>query len=250
MSKRTLYILAAVFLFLLFTLANLPLSTVLKWSGAEERGLRWRDVAGTVWYGALTEATYKNYPVGTVRVKTFFLPLLIGRASAIISVTGPALAAKGQVSASFREQFSIKKTALVLDLGQYNIRDAFDAPMSGVLRLDINRLDLVGRACRHGDFELWTDSLVMTARQYGGVGFPLQGQGHCDDGDIVLPVNGTGASEQVDLQVILSGNLDYRAEARVRSNTPSLIAALRLNGFDSKGDQLVMIQRGNLLTTP
>ncbi len=250
MSKRTLYTLAGVFLFFLFTLSNLPLAAVLKWSKAKENGLSWQRVEGTLWYGQIQNASYQAYPVGTISLKTKFFPLLIGRASSQIVVSGVPLKASGHISGSLGGRVNISDTALIMDLGRYNIRDAFDLPMEGLLRLDISTLELVKKSCEAGEFRVWTDSLVSTAKRYKGTGFPLEGQGKCEEGVLTLPVTGEGGSEVVRLDIMLQNNLDYIAEVKVKSQTPGLIAALQLYGFDTKGDQLVMIQRGNLLTNP
>ncbi|WP_306253949.1 type II secretion system protein N [Parvularcula sp. IMCC14364] len=250
MKKRTLYGLAGLFLFVLHVISSLPLILVLKWSGLDDRGLSWSSVEGTLWYGEINDAQYQNYPIGDIKQQTGFLPLLTGRVSTRFTIDGFSLAAGGQISVTATRQIRIEDTILMLDLGQYGIRDAFDAPMSGALRVDVDTLSFRGQSCEYGQFTLWTDSLRATARRYGGQGFPLEGNGFCEDGTLFLPVAGQGPSEQVNLDIQLESNLDYLAQVTVRSTTPDLVSALRLYGFDSQGDRLVMLQRGNLLIDP
>ena len=250
MSKRTLYFLTAFFLFALFTLTNLPITVVLKWTDTYERGMRWENAEGTIWYGTLTNVSFREYALGTVNYQTSVFSLLAGKLAGRATVEGPALVAKSHFSVGLRGSLKLHDSALLLDLGQYDIRDAFDAPMRGALRLDIETLAFKNTACWQGAFRLWTDTLKTTARRYGGEGFPLSGEGRCEDGMLILPISGQNGTETVSLEVQLDGGMDYQAEVRVKSKTSDLIAALRLYGFDSQGEQLVMIQRGNLLTNP
>ncbi|MCI5048480.1 MAG: type II secretion system protein N [Aquisalinus sp.] len=250
MRKRTLYGLAGAFLFILHIVSALPLQLALEWSGVVDRGLSWSAIRGTVWYGEIDDAQYLNYPLGNIQQQTDFLPLLTGRVFTKFTVKGPSLAAVGSVSTSLTQTVNISDTILMLDLAQYSIRDAFDAPMSGSLRLDVDRLSFRDLSCQDGQFALWTDTLRATARRYGGQGFPLEGKGFCEDGTIYLPVSGQGPTEQVSLDIQLAPNLDYLAEVSVRSATPDIVSALSLYGFDRQGDRLVMVQRGNLLIDP
>ncbi|MCI5043568.1 MAG: type II secretion system protein N [Aquisalinus sp.] len=250
MRKSTLYSLAGSFLFVLHVVSSLPLQLALEWSGVVDRGLSWSAIRGTIWYGEIDNAQYLNYPLGDIQQQTGFIPLLTGRISTQFTVQGSSLAAVGSVSTSLTQTVNISDTIVMLDLGQYGIRDAFDAPMSGSLRLDIDRLSFKDLSCSDGRFVLWTDTLKTTAQRYGGEGFPLEGDGFCEDGTMYLPVSGAGPTEQVSLDVQLAPNLDYLAEVSVRSATPDIVAALRLYGFDTQGDRLVMLQRGNLLINP
>ena len=121
MSRRALYVATGLFLFVLFTLANLPLATVLDWADARQRGLAWQTAGGTVWAGEIGNATYDAYPVGNIRVKTFFLPLLAGRLSVEASIAGPGLAVAGRLSLAPGNRLVLEDTAALIDLQQYNI---------------------------------------------------------------------------------------------------------------------------------
>ena len=234
-------------LFFIFVLMNFPMAAVLHWSGLKQQGVNWRSVSGTLWQGRIESVSYGSHPIGNADVRIAFWPLLTGRLNSEIALRGAAVNAEGKVSLRLGNVLQVNDLAMVVDLARYEIRDIFESKMAGSLRLDIERLRLAGSACEEGEFSLWTDTLIYSARRYGGEGFPVSGDGFCEAGNLVLPLSGKGAYEEVMLEAVLQQDLDYTANVQVRSQTPGLADVLRLYGFEKRADRLTLIQRGNLL---
>ena len=245
MSKGRLYTIAGVFLLIVHCAANLPLSAIINWADLRAQKVDWYKASGTIWGGELEALHYNGHYLGKFRQRTSLLGILTAKISSRYSLTGGPALSTGKVTVTPWGSVSVENAQIQLDLSRFNIRDAFDAPMRGQLELRIRKLQFSANQCRHAEFEIWTNALRSSAARYGGEGFDLSGQGRCEDGKILIPIAGQGENEAVFLDVEVDAAFNYEARLRIQSRTPDLIAALKLYGFDTQGEDLVLIQRGN-----
>lgn len=247
--KRSAYLpLTGILAFLVLLLINLPLSLVLTLADARARGFGWDAAEGTVWNGTIGGASLSGYYIGRIDQRTSFLALLTGRVSSDIRVSGGAANGQGHVILS-AGRLRLRDTAVLIDLAGYNIVDAFGAPMRGMLRVETQALGLSADACLEGTASLWTDTMIYTARQYDGDGFPVSGTIRCaEDGRAEIALGGEENGRSVSVEGSIDpSTLNYLAEAEVRGLDPELNDALLLYGFERRGDTLLLVQRGNLL---
>lgn len=251
MLRRTVYLpLAGVTLFIVLAVARLPLSLVLDVSDIRAQGVDWAAASGTVWDGTIVGVSLDGYPVGTITQRTGFLPLLTGRVVSDVAISGRPVNGEGRVSLA-GERVTIADAAFLIDLASYDVVDAFGAPLRGTVRLEADNLRLRGERCQAGAVSLWTDSLTYSARAWGGEGFPLAGTATCgEDGVLRLALSGQGSGQTVGITGTLDPALDYLAEVRAGGLEQDVATGLMLYGFEQSGDDLVLIQRGNLLVNP
>ncbi|NHK29081.1 type II secretion system protein GspN [Parvularcula flava] len=251
MLRRTVYLpLAGLALFIFLALVRLPLSLALDVSGVRAQGVDWSAASGTVWNGTIAGVYLDGYPVGTINQRTRFLPLLTGRVVSDVDITGRPVNGEGQVSLA-GQGITLNDAAFLIDLASYDVVDAFGAPLRGAVRLETDNLQLRGDQCRSGVVSIWTDSLAYSARAWGGEGFPLAGTATCgDDGVLRLALSGEGSGQTVAITGTLDPTLDYLAEVRAGGLEEDIATGLMLYGFEQSGNDLLLIQRGNLLVNP
>lgn len=251
MLRRTVYLpLAGIAVFVVLAVAQLPLSLALDISGVKGQGVDWSAARGTVWRGTIAGVSLDGYPIGTVTQRTRFLPLLTGRVVSDVEIAGRPVNGAGRVSLA-GQRVTLDDAAFLIDLAAYDVVDAFAAPLRGAMRLETDNLQLRGEQCQAGVVSLWTDSLTYSARAWGGDGFPLAGTATCsDDGVLRLALSGAGNGQTVAITGTLDPTLDYLAEVRASGLDDDVATGLMLYGFEQSGDDLTLIQRGNLLVNP
>jgi len=251
MLRRTVYLpLAGLALFIFLAIARLPLSLALDLSGVRAHGADWSAASGTVWNGTIAGVSLDGYPIGTVTQRTRFLPLLTGRVTSDVEIAGRPVNGEGRIGLA-GQRVTLSDAAFLIDLAAYDVVDAFGAPLRGAVRLETDNLQLRGERCQSGVVSLWTDSMTYSARAWGGDGFPLAGTATCgDDGILHLALSGQGNGQTVSVTGTLDPSLDYLAEVRAGGLQEDVATGLMLYGFEQSGDDLILIQRGNLLVNP
>ncbi|WOI54377.1 type II secretion system protein N [Parvularcula sp. LCG005] len=225
-------------------IARMPLSVVLYVAGAPVLA---DSVSGTVWNGRIENGYVLGYPLGNVDVSGKFLPLLRGRAAADVEVDGPLVSGTADVSVG-RKRLVLHDTALDINLAGIAIMDAFGAPMSGTVRAKTDRLvvDTGQGQCLEGTVDVWTNTLERSAPRYGGRGFPMTGIGQCEAGAFVLPLAGEGIDGKA-MANVRFGNRDYQTELIVEPRQRNLGQLLVGFGFQQRGNQYSLIQRGKVV---
>lgn len=249
MARRIYLPLVGLAAFVVLALVNLPLSLALNVAGLRDAGIIWSSVGGTVWNGTLGGVTVQGYPVGTIEQRTGFLPLFTGRASTQLTIRGSAINGEGRVTLA-GDTVTFTDLAALADLSAFGVYDAMEAPMRGMLRVETGRLRISDERCLEGSADIWTDTLVYTARQYGVEDFPLAGTAVCSPGGpVVVDLAGEGDGRAITVEASLDPSLDYLAEVSATGITGDLADGLMLYGFERRGDALILAQRGNLLDT-
>ncbi|MEM9232629.1 MAG: type II secretion system protein N [Pseudomonadota bacterium] len=227
---------------LLAVLVQFPLSLALRVSGAPVAADR---VTGSVWAGRIEGATVQGYALGDVDVSAKLLPLITGRLVAAVDIEGPIARGHAVVTAQ-SGSLKFDETEAAVNIAPLALRDAFGAPMSGIVNLTADELELSadGR-CLGGRAGLSTDTLQRSAVRYGGEGFQLSGEGACQDGVFILPLAGMGPEGSADVTIRVS-RAGYQTEVVFVPTDQQLAAALSAYGFERDGGQYSLIQRGDV----
>lgn len=222
--------------------AFLPLGLVVHYSGAPLQAAAMR---GTVWQGTIQSASFEGYPLGDIRVRAKLLPLLAGTLRAELEIDGQIAKSQGTVSAGFGSiRFDDLKARV--DIATLDLRDAFGAPMSGIVNLTADNLRVTyDGLCRHGAVTLRTDTFRRSAIQYGGEGFELSGAGECRDDLLLLPLNGSGPEGEAEVMIRVSRN-GYQSELAFIPADEQLAMALTTFGFVQNGSRYSLTQRGDV----
>ncbi|MBV9884778.1 MAG: type II secretion system protein N [Sphingomonadaceae bacterium] len=214
--RPTIFFLAA---FAFSLVALIPLSAAVGWFGVE--GLAAREATGSIWLGMLKEAQLGPVPLGDVRARLNFWPLLLGRARLSLSRDEPDGRFEGAVSVS-RHSFGIEDMT-----GRFRTGALF-APVP-VSMLD---LDDVSAHFESGQCESAEGRVRATASgELAGIPLPtdLAGNIRCAEGALLLPLASQTGIGQLDLSIRADGS--YRLELIVRQADPALVPRLAAAGF-------------------
>lgn len=226
---------------LVTAIARFPLALAVHWSGAPVSAER---IEGTIWKGRLEGATVDGYRLGRIDVSTRALPLLTGSVTSAVDVRGPV--ANGAALVSVRPgRLTFKLAEADVQIAPLNLRDAFGAPMSGTVEIRADNLTIAGGACRSGTVSISTDTLQKSAVRYGGEGFRLSGDGHCEDDIFLLPLSGSGPEGAADVTIRISA-AGYQTELLIDPAEPDFAAVLSAYGFQQVGTRYSLIQRGEV----
>lgn len=221
--------------------ARLPLALVMLVANVPIEAER---VSGTVWNGKIQNAWVQGYPIGDIAVSGRAMPLLTGKGGADLRFSGGMLRGQAGVVVG-GSSVAIDDADLIVDLEALNLRDAFGAPMAGLIEAKIPSLKVADGRCEGGTIEVATDTLQRSAVSYGGEGFLLTGTGECTDGALDLPLAGDGpeASATIAIRVAREG---YMTVLTIDPKTSDLEQALDAFGFEQVGSTYQLIQRGDI----
>ncbi|RFB01651.1 type II secretion system protein N [Parvularcula marina] len=222
--------------------AMFPLNLALLLSAAPVEA---QKVTGTVWKGRIEGASTQGYQLGDIDVSARLLPLLTGRLQAAVKIDGPI--ARGDAIVTARPgALRFDETDARVNIAALRLKDAFGAPMSGMVDFKTDELVLTedGR-CLGGEVSLSTDTLQRSAVHYGGQGFSLAGEGACTDEVLILPLSGEGPEGQAEVTIRVSRS-GYQTELVIEPKDQQLAAALSAYGFEERGGRYSLIQRGDV----
>lgn len=215
---RTL-LFACVFLFAMVAL--LPLRLAIGWLDFDEQGLSARDVQGSIWFGALSEARFGSVPVGDVTAGLRSAPLLLGRARVDMERKAETDPLKLSLTAS-RHSFGIDDVK-----GAFAAGDLFaPLPISRVTADDLTAHFADG-TCTSAEGRVTAE----IATDVAGVSLPggFSGNARCEGGLLLLPLTSQSGLETFNLRI--GGDARYRVELVVRPPNPALAERLVAAGF-------------------
>ncbi len=202
-------------------------------------------VSGSLWQGQFTHAGYDGVSLGRVDYRLKFLPLLTGKAEFDLELNGGALT--GNISIGIGKNYIAASNGdLRARLEGITNNTAFGLPVRGIANVNLELLHLNGEGCQQADFSLWTDFLTLPAKQFGGQGFPMEGQGQCEGADLNLALAGNGAEGNAQLSFLIRPDMGYKITASAAPSNPDIIEALAFLGFEKKGEQLNYVADGVL----
>lgn len=225
-----LFALAAV----LALLAAAPLSLVLG-ERAAAAGLSAQGVSGTVWRGRLQGASFRDLPLGEVRLGLNPFVLLIGR----VHLGFSADQAKGTLrlapqGAAFHDMHLTAPTSAL----------APQFPLSGLAEFSDLSLDVLGGACRRAGGQVRLSELALDGAPLPGL--VLSGAPACADGAVRLPLSGQAEGVDVQADLIVRPDGAYQLTTTLRTTRPELDAVLTDAGYVRGLDGYSRTQTGRL----
>lgn len=216
--------------FLFALLALLPMRLALDRMGFDRGGLSARAATGSVWNGALEEARIGPVPLGDVRARVNFLPLLLGRARLSLASADPAVGFSGAVTVT-RHSRSFDDVTGRLRAG------TMFAP------LPVTGVDLDGVSASFADGRCLDAGGRVTVMLGGpavaiGLGRGLIGRAQCAGDAVLIALADQTGTARMNLRLHSDGR--YGVDFLVRTVDPATRAQLVAAGFRPAGTGLGM----------
>ncbi len=239
MRHGMLFALVLVGAFLVTAVASVPLSAAVKQAGLGRAGLEWSRAEGTIWNGRLAGVSYRNQPVGDLRLRLRGGDLVRGALRFDLRLAGPSV--RGRSIASFPSLSRVALHDLRLDVEMDRL-----SALRAELREAGGRLSLTGgdflvdrTGCLQGHARVETNLATRFAARFGETWSALAGTARCEGRDVLVSLSGQGQAQET-LEV--DARLASRAvglEVRVGSASPRLGYGLGLMGFRSEAGRYV-----------
>lgn len=223
-----------------FAVANLPLSAVLAWSGAQSMRLSYAQAEGTVWDGRLRDAVVGPMALGDVDLALQPLDLLRGRAAIRTRFAGGPVSGEGLVTADLSRTLRLKNARMAGDLAALPTV----APMTGAFAADIETLVISEAGCRAGTGTVAADPVIHDGAGKSWTSPPLSGTLTCADGVLSLPVRGEAGAERVAMDLALEPDRSYRIGLDIRTGNQGAVQAMTLLGFEEAGGSFRYQEKG------
>ena len=214
---RTMLVLAT----LLGAFGGITTQAPLSWVTGERLALADPDAQalGTIWDGSIAHID------GLPPVRT----RLEGR-QVILTASGPQLDMQG-IAAPGR----LSDIALSLPVASLARFDPRLSGLGGDVSLTVDELIFDGARCASASGQASTDVLAVNTTSWRWQGPPLSGPISCEEGDVLIAMDGQDASGSVEARIRISPAGPYRTEVTVQTSDPAAGAVLPLFGFDASG---------------
>ena len=242
LSGRSKLVLAA--LFVLALIVAFPLRLALGLADPGGRGITAREVAGTIWDGAIGDFRVGALPLGDVAANLRPLPLLIGRREIHIE----RLNATGAPNAGDLGAFSANAAggdgwlSLSQVQGQVPLGDALGSIPATALGFDGFHAELSGGRCVGAGGQV---SLILTPFSElmpGGVA--LNGTARCSKGALYVPMTGPTGLEHLFLRLEPDGR--WRADLVLAGLPAEIATPLLISGFATRPGGIGISASGKL----
>ncbi|MBY9067694.1 type II secretion system protein N [Hyphomonas sp. WL0036] len=238
---RFLLIIFLVIGFVVGLAAFAPLSFILKASGAQERGLSWTSVEGTILGGKVTGLKAGDDFLGDASLK-FDPSALLGLGIAYdFDWAGPAGKGTGKAAAFASGSTELKDYNLELDFAALDGVAAWIRQSGGNARLSGDMIRFRKGACDKASGQAWSDALEKNAALLGP-GWPdLSGALSCEGDVLLIPMQSQSPTgTRLDAAARFRFGQSGRLEARVSGVIPQQFQyALPLAGFVPDGGTYV-----------
>ncbi|WCL53744.1 type II secretion system protein N [Gimibacter soli] len=233
MNQRTL-LATGLAAFAIGLVACLPLSLFLPASGQD--GLHYNGASGTVWQGgSVTGVRYKGVPVGTVDIEPSISALLTGAIGGDIRVRGSFLNGTGHVSAG--DGIVAQDASLRVALAGLQL----PLPLDGALELAGFNARIEGDRCVEA-----SGNVRLVADLAGNAGLlpPLRGTAACEDGQLVLRLQGAARGTNLGLAAWIAPVGGYHLTADLATTEADIRRVLPYMGFVQAGNSFKLEIKG------
>ena len=226
-GRRWTVVLAAAFM--LAFVALLPMRLALDTFGFASRGLSARAATGSLWLGALQEARVGPIPLGDLRARLNFWPLILGRAR--LSLAGADEGTfEGAVTVT-RHSFGFDDVSARLRVG------ALLSPLA-ISMIDFDEVSggfASGRCTRgEGRVRAAVGGEIAGMRLASG----LSGEVRCAGAALLLPLASQSGMERLDIRLLPDGR--YQVRLLVRTTDEAVRGRLLAAGFRATPQGFVM----------
>jgi len=236
MRLRTRWVIAALLLALILTVATFPMRLALGLSGASDAGITAREIRGSVWAGELVDARLGALPLGTVRASLSPLALLGGNVELAFSRADERLGAlAGRLNGSDPRGMS--------DInGVTSLSGGFGLIPVDTIRFEgaTVRFDDAGKCVQAGGrLQLTVGTTIAGLDLSRGLSGPLT----CANGRAQAALTSQSGMER--LTLLFDGSGTYRAQFAINvDRDPMMAAALAALGFKAGSGGFVLTSSG------
>ena len=232
-----------ILLFVSVLIARLPLSLLVENAPVP---VDYRSVSGTIWNGRIAGIEVDGQEVGDAEIGLRFFPLLTARVSTALALRGRFIDGLGDVSFD-GTTLAIRDATGTADVSRFGLVDVFGQPLRGTIEGSIDRLEFSRtEGCLHAELDLATDALTQSLGIYAGDGLELVGKGRCENGDLVIPLDGENDDAVIEVELRLKANGRYHSVLAVTPLEPRLGDFLGQVGFRKEGNTYVAERGGSV----
>lgn len=243
-----------ILLVLLFTVAlaaglvcKLPLSFVMKQSGAAMQGLSWQQARGTVWHGQVTGLNFEDTQLGAAQLRTSVQDVLTKGIVSRANWQGPAGTASTHLKAS-TDRLVLQNLSATIALSELaSLHPELRRTGASLILTDAAiKLTPDGRCIEvRGDAQL--DLVQRLGQSYNRAWPLLRGKPVCKNGGFSLPLSGKStAGESFEITLVWSRGGQPEADVKIAGLDAQATLALQSLGFIKTGNQL-MLRQGAVL---
>ncbi len=223
-----------------------PLGMVMKFSGAQARGISWISAEGSLAGGRITGLRSGADLIGDARMTLRPAALLAARLEYDFEWTGPAGTGSGRASASASGITEVRDFIFDLNFAELGGLPVWMRRSGGRAQVRGDIIRLRRGACDSARGTTWSDALVRNETLLGPGWSEFQGALSCDDDALIVPfssVNGNGT--RLDATARVDAGRTSTLEARVSGFVSEQARyALPMAGFSPEGDAFVYRQPG------
>ena len=192
------------------------------------------DYLGTIWDGRVTGIP----SVAPVKIKTNPLKLLGGKALNFSS-SSPGLSFSGAASAGRSLDINVKGNMAALSQIENRLKG-----LAGDYELDVSDMKIKD-VCENGQGTVSTDILARNNRSWQWRGPKLSGPVSCEDGQIVLKLDGSEAGQTLESDLRLGLDGVYRLTVNIKTRDQRAGVFLPLYGFEPVSGGYRLSEAGN-----
>lgn len=223
-----------------FIIAAMPLAALTALIDFERLGIAVGRTEGTVWQGRLKHVYWRNYAMGEFDVRPSFLALLKGQVSVDVAVNDGPVQAKGTVARNIFSDVIVRDAVVSADINGLPVL----LQLSGQIDADVGYVEYGRGGCVDVNAVLETDALVHGFAGLAWTGPVLTGEMRCEDGVLVLPLNGAENGQNVALQMTLKPDRTFDIRISIQTLDAALAQVLPALGFRREDNALVLVQSG------
>ena len=245
-----LIVLSMLFLISAFftALVTLPLGIVLDRSGLAGGKLVWSAAQGTIWNGRVVGLTFQGQPYGDLRTRLRLQELTLGRLAFDVRLQGAGIRGLGIVRPIGLNAVEATDVQLELDLSALNKLDPRLRGVGGQVEFQGSKVMLDRSGCVEARGTASSDMISRVAGALGQSWPRVSGELRCEDGALVVPLEGGGPQGELFSAQGKFGKEDSSIEARVSNADAALGYALGSIGFKLNNGEYTQSWRSDQAT--
>ncbi len=202
---------------------------------------------GSLWRGELVAVAVDGVLVGDVAFTVSPYSLLVGAVQMDFTVGKGAASGEGKARlALIGRAFELRDARIDFNLASIRNYTLFGATYSGQLKAEVAHLKLTRFGCAAADGRIETTVLSRLSQQTIGEALVLSGPASCADRALAVNLIGEASAGRADIGVVIAPDFTYELMAAVKPERSELRTALKLIGFEIRGEVMSFDVRGEL----
>lgn len=243
MIKFVFYALVFIAVLVISIVIMFPLSFAMDTLKRNVPTMSYSHANGTIWDGEVGGLQYGFERVGNVSIKTKWSALASGKWMADLAVRDGGITALGVAGANLSGEVLLTNLRVRGRTSQLQSLKAEIRNLDGEFTLNLQSMTVRDNQCVSASGTVWTDILSGFGSQFDWSGPELSGPLSCENGDIVIRLQGMSAdNEVISTELILKLNGFGQFRAVVDNPTPSVTRATTFFGFYFEDGSMVYEQ--------